>query len=329
MWSRRIDVSGSALRGSDAVDDGPEGFGFTDRPIPANAPLAVFNGITPGWLATLGMPLLAGRDISDRDGPGSPRVALVNQAFARKFLNGANPVGHTIHPTKQPGSPLIEVVGLVADAVYRDVREATLPTAYVPLTQSVDSSLVEDPTVTAPAAVTLSVRAASGQPGVLTKSVAAAIGQVNPTLAVTFEPLDGRVSATLTRERLLAILSAAFGVLALLMASIGLYGLTCYAVSLRRVEIGIRMALGATRGSVIALVLGRVSWLIGGGVVAGLALAVWASRFVSTLLYGLEPDDPATLLAAVATLGFIAAFAGWLPANRVSRLDPTQVLHDV
>jgi predicted permease len=329
MWSRSIDVSGSVLRGSDAPDVGPEGFGFTDRPIPANAPLAVFNGITPGWIATFGTPLLAGRDISKNDDSrGSPRVALVNQAFARKFLDGASPVGHTILPMNELGSPPIEIVGLVADAVYRDVREPTLPTAYVPLSQSVDRSLVEDPTVTAPALITLSVRGASGQHGLLTKSVAAAIGEVNPTLALTFESLDSRVSATLTRERLLAMLSAAFGVLALFMASIGLYGVTSYAVSLRRTEIGIRMALGAARRSVIRLILARVALLVGGGIVAGVVAAASVSRFVATLIYGLEPGDPVTIASSAATLALVAAAAGWLPAYRASRLDPTQVLRD-
>jgi putative ABC transport system permease protein len=341
MWSRRIDVSGSALRGTDAPGVGPEGFGFTDRPIPVNAPLSMFNGITSGWIATFGTPLLAGRDISDRDGPGSPRVALVNQAFARKFLGGANPVGHTMQPTGDPGSPPIEIVGLLADAVYRDVREPALPTAYVPLSQSVDKSLVEDPTtMSAPAIVTLSVRhstrvmprslgtGAAVKAGVLTKSVASAIGEIDPTLAVTFEPLDNRLSDALTTERLLAILSASFGVLALLMAAVGLYGVTSYAVSLRRTEIGIRMALGATRASVVRLVLGRVSRLIGIGMIVGLAIGAWASRFVATLLYGLEPGDPVTLVAAATTLALIGAIAGWLPANRASRLDPTRVLHD-
>ena len=112
------------------------------------------------------------------------------------------------------------------------------------------------------------------------------------------------------------------------MAAVGLYGVTSYAVNLRRAEIGIRMALGATRGSVIRLVLSRVSMLIGAGIVAGLAIGAWASRFVATLLYGLEPGDPATLAGAAATLALIGAVAGWLPANRASRLDPTQVLHD-
>ena len=322
MWSRRVDVSGSALR-SDGPIDGPEGFGFTDASIPEDAPLAVFNGITPGWITSFRTPLLAGRDITERDGLNAPRVALVNQAFARKFLGGANPVGHTIRPSRVAGSPPIEIVGLLADAVYRSVREPILPTVYVPLSQSSD----EAPPV-APAGVTLSVRAAAAQPGLLTKSVAAAVNEINPTLALTFIPLDRQIGGTLMRERLLAVLSASFGALALLMAAVGLYGVTSYAVSLRRVEIGIRMALGATRGSVIRLVLGRVSMLVGTGIVVGLAIGAWASRFVATLLYGLDPGDPVTLAASAATLALIGAVAGWLPAHHASRLDPTQVLHD-
>jgi ABC-type antimicrobial peptide transport system permease subunit len=212
--------------------------------------------------------------------------------------------------------------------VYRDVREPTLPTAYVPLSQSIDRSLVQNPTETTPAVITLSVRTATGPPGRLTKEVATAIGEVNPALAVTFEPLDNRLSDALTRERVLAILSTSFGVLALLMAAVGLYGVTWYSVSLRRSEIGIRMALGATRGSVIRLVLGRVALLVGSGIVAGLATAAWLSRFVATLIYGLEPGDPGTLVASAATLALVSAVAGWVPAHRASRLDPTWVLRD-
>ena len=328
MWSRRIDVSGSPLRGSDAPDVGPEGFGYTDSPIPVSSPLAMFNGITPGWLRAFGTPLLAGRDISKDDDEGAPRIALVNVAFARKFLDGANPVGHTIRPVRDPESAAIQIVGLVGDAVYRDLREPTLPTAYVPLAQAVDRSLLEDPTETAPALVTLSVRAAAGHPSSLTKSVAAAISEIDPTLALSFESLDDRVSATLTRERLLAFLSAAFGFLALVMASVGLYGVTSYAVSLRRTEIGIRMALGATRASVVRLVLGRVVLLVGCGIVAGLAAAAWVSRFIATLLHGYAPGDPVTLIASAATLALVGTFAGWLPAYSASRVDPSRVLHD-
>ena len=323
MWTRRVEVSGSSLRNGESVD-GPEGFGFTDSSIPDNSSLAAFNGVTAGWIATFGTPLLAGRDISESDGASSPRVALVNQSFARKFLNGANPVGHTIRLIREPESPPFEIVGLVADSAYRSIREASLPTAYVPLSQSSEQGRPDPPAI-----VTLGVRAAAGRPSLLTKTVAAAIVDVNPTLALTFQPLDTQVSDTLIRERLLAMLSASFGVLALLMAAVGLYGVTAYAVNLRRGEIGIRMALGATRGSVIRLVLARVSILIGGGIVLGLAISAWSSRFVATLLYGLEPGDPATLIASAATLALIGAFAGWLPANRASRLDPTEVLREI
>ena len=113
------------------------------------------------------------------------------------------------------------------------------------------------------------------------------------------------------------------------MAAVGLYGVTAYAVSLRRTEIGIRMALGATRGAVLRLVLGRVSKLVGIGIVVGLALSAWASRFVTTLLYGLEPGDPLTLVWSAVALAAIGALAGWLPAHRASRLDPTKVLGDI
>jgi ABC-type antimicrobial peptide transport system permease subunit len=112
------------------------------------------------------------------------------------------------------------------------------------------------------------------------------------------------------------------------MAAVGLYGVTSYAVNLRRIEIGIRMALGATRASVVRLVLARVSRLAGAGIVVGLAIGGWASRFVATLLFGLQPGDPATLIASAAALALTAAVAGWLPANRASRLDPTRALRD-
>jgi putative ABC transport system permease protein len=137
------------------------------------------------------------------------------------------------------------------------------------------------------------------------------------------------VNESLVQERLLAMLSAAFGTLALVMAAVGLYGVTSYAVNLRRSEIGIRMALGATRAAVMRLVLARVSLLVGAGITVGLALAAWASRFVTSLLYGLEPGDPITFAVSAVTLAVIGAVAGWLPAHRVSRLDPTEVLSDV
>ena len=322
VWSRRVEVSGSSMASTERVN-GPEGFGYTSNAIPGDEPLAVFNAITPGWLSSYGTTVLVGRDFTERDGPASAPVAVVNQAFARKFLRGENPTGQTVRTTRVNTQPAREIVGLVADAVYRNVREPSLPTVYVPLGQYDGDSPPE-----APSEVTLSVRAISRSPATLTKSVANAIGEINPTLALTLRPLGDQISDTLAQERLLALLSTSFGALALLMAAVGLYGVTTYSVSLRRTEIGIRMALGATRGAVMRLVLGRVSILVGIGIIVGLALAAWASRFVTTLLYGLEPGDPATLMTSAAALAAIGTVAGWLPAHRASRLDPTMVLRD-
>ncbi len=319
MWSRRVEVSGSSFVTSGPIT-GPEGMGFTSAEFPEKQPLAVFNAVTPAWRSTYGTKLLAGRDFSERDSATSVRVALVNEAFVRKFLPGDNPIGHTIRTTSNNVTSTKEIVGLLADAAYRDVREPTLPTAYVPWSQY-------DGDDTLPGELTLSVRARSS-PVALTKTVAAAIAEVEPTLALTFKPLADQVSETLLQERLLAWLSACFGGLALLIAAVGLYGVTSYAVSLRRHEIGIRMALGATRSVVLQLVLGRVWILTGIGIVAGLAISAWAARFVATLLYGLDPTDPVTLLSSAAVLAAVGTLAGWLPAHRASRLDPTTVLRE-
>ena len=136
------------------------------------------------------------------------------------------------------------------------------------------------------------------------------------------------IDATIRREQLMATLSGFFGVLALLLAGLGLYGVTSYAVSRRRTEIGIRMALGAAPGGVVRMVLGRVGMLVGLGVAAGAGISIWASTFVETLLYGLKPRDPGTLVAATFVLATIGALAGWLPARRAARIDPARVLRD-
>ncbi|MGH9420495.1 MAG: FtsX-like permease family protein, partial [Thermoanaerobaculia bacterium] len=147
-------------------------------------------------------------------------------------------------------------------------------------------------------------------------------------LVFTFRPMTDQVNASLTQERIVATLSGFFGALELLLAGLGLYVVKSYAVSRRRAEIGIRMALGAAPGGVVRLVLSRVSLLVGLGIMAGAAVSVWASKFVATLLYGLEPRDPVTLVAAAVILAVVGSFAGWLPAYRASRIDPAEVLRE-
>jgi predicted lysophospholipase L1 biosynthesis ABC-type transport system permease subunit len=307
--------------------------GVTGAGAPPEAERGVVaNFVTPGWFRAYGIPLVEGRDISASDTSGSPPVLVVNGAFVRRFFPGRGAIGGAVsHSDRPDGSRTSTIVGVVGDAAFRTgrmipgaaslaLREPVPPMIYVPLDQSAG---MEPPGSTGFA---ISVRAAAGSPAALSRNVAAALAAVDPNLAVTFRPLDDFVHDALGQERLVALLSGFFGALALLLAGLGLYGLTSYAVSLRRIEIGIRLALGAQRGGVVGLVLTRVAVLVGLGVVAGTALSVWASRFVATLLYDLAPGDPSTLAGAVVVLAAVGAAAGCVPAWRAARTDPATVL---
>jgi putative ABC transport system permease protein len=284
---------------------------------------SLVNFVTPGWFAAYGTPIHVGRDFSNRDAKTALPVTLVNEAFARKFFPGRNPLGGTVKfLTGRPGDVQMPktVVGVVADAVYRSLRDPATPTMYVPLSQWTFPFPMTG--------ISIGVRATSGSPMVLARSVASALSAVDPDLAFNFRLLAEQVNATLAQERIVALLSGFFGGLALLLAALGLYGLTSYAVAQRRSEIGIRMALGAAPSGVIRLLLTRVACLIGAGVIVGTGISLWASTFVGALLYGLEPRDPATLAGAAITLASVGVVAGWPPAYRASRIDPAAVLRD-
>ncbi len=299
----------------------------TDIALPGQPPLprpdrTVFtNPVSPDWFRTLGIPLLDGRDFDARDRTGAPAAAVVNEAFARRYLTDApTPIGRTIleinveDDTRRP----VQIVGVVADAIYRMVKETPLPpTMYLAVAQA-----------TEPAQLTMefSVRADGGAPGSLTASLAAAMRRVDPDVSLSFWPLADRVSGAFVRERALARLSGFFGVLALLLAGLGVYGIAAYAVGRRRTEIGVRMALGAGPPDVVRLVLGRVVVLVTIGTVAGGVLSQWAARFVAGLLYGVEPRDTLTLAVAAAVLVGVGALATWYPARRAARTDPAAVL---
>lgn len=281
------------------------------------------NVVTPGWFAAYGTPLFAGRDFDARDVKGSPLVIIVNEAFVRKFLPDRNPIGATVE-FEGRGAPVPKtIVGLVSNAVYGSLRNAgaPTPTVYAPLAQLGFAG-------PSPTELTISVRVAAGQPMQMARSVAAALMATEPDLVFGFRPMTDQVSANVTRERVVAALSGFFGGLALLLAGLGLYGMTAYAVACRRTELGIRMALGATGSSVIRLVVSQAASLVGVGILVGAGVSLWASRFVATLLFGLEPQDPTTLIGAAVTLATVGTLAALLPAWRASRLDPAVVLRE-
>jgi putative ABC transport system permease protein len=308
-------VSGGGLQNFVEVPGAP--------PMSESDRMSMVNFVTPGWFAAYGTPIRAGRDFNGRDAKSAPPVTLVNESFARKFFPGRSAVGGTVSfVSGRPGDVQLPktVIGIVADAVYRSLRDPAVPTMYVPLAQWTFPFPMTG--------ISISVRATSGSPMILARSVATALTTVDPDLAFNFRSLAEQVNASLAQERIIALLSGFFGGLALLLAGLGLYGLTSYAVARRRPEIGIRMALGAAPAGIIRLVLTRVAWLVAAGVIVGATISLWASKFVVSLLYGLEPRDPSTLLGAALTLAVVGAIAGWLPAHRASRIDPAEVLRE-
>jgi putative ABC transport system permease protein len=282
--------------------------------------------ITPDALASYGTPILAGRDFDDRDTEKAPNVMLVNEAFVRRFLPGRNPIGVPRALTFRSGSsgdiPLgtWTIVGVVGDAAYRSIRTPMRPTIYTPLAQRTEPLLFTY--------FYIALRSSSAPPALLAHGVSAALKAVNPEISMTFRPMTTVVDESLAQDRLVAVLAGFFGVLALLLAGLGLYGVTAYAVARRRGEIGIRMALGAQPGGVVRLVLSRVAFLVGLGVFIGVGASLWASRFIASLLYNLAPRDPLTLIGAASALAGVAALAGWVPAYRASRIDPAEVLRE-
>jgi predicted permease len=276
------------------------------------------NAISAGWFATYGTPILAGRDFNTQDTLAAPRVVLVNETFVKKYFPNTNPVGRWVRNVSSPGEhpPQMFIIGVVRDSVYDSLRNAIPPTLYQHVLQS------EKPGP----GMNIAIRAAAGAPTLLTRSVADGMGHVDRDVTLSFHALRDDVHNASVQERVLALLSAFFGGLALLLAGLGLYGVMSYAVSRRRTEIGIRMALGAGPSGAVRLILLRAAALVGLGVVVGAGLSLWAARFVSTLLFGLQPRDPVTLAAASVVLIVIGGLAGWLPARRAARIDPAEIL---
>jgi predicted permease len=277
------------------------------------------NRVGEDYFRAMDTMLIAGRPFGPQDRAGAPEAAIVNESFARQYFGGANPVGRTFQIDMPPGEPRPQyrIVGYVKDTKYTELREPFTPIAYFPAAQETAYGPYLD----------LIVR--SDLPlSAMTPAVTRAVRDVVPNATVAFETLRGYVHDSLAIERLMASLSSFFGLLALLIASIGLYGVMSYQVTRRQVEIGIRMALGADPGAVVRMVLKESGLLFAAGVAAGLGLAALASRYAEALLFELKASDPLTYAAAAGVLALVSLAAAWLPARRASRVAPTVALRE-
>ncbi len=267
----------------------------------------------PGFFEMIGIPLQTGRIFTDRDDQTAPKVAIINEAAARKFFKGDSPLGRRFGFSVEKSDEL-EIVGVVRDAKYSQVREPPPPTMYVPLLQArLPWAVFEVRTAIDPAAAVGAIREA--------------VRRADPNLPIQDVVTQmEQVEKRLDQEKLFARAYALFGALALVIAAVGLFGLMSYSVARRTNEIGIRMALGAQRGHVLGQVLRESMVLVVAGVLIGVAIALGTGRFIAALLFGLAPTDAATIGLAMAVMLGVAALAGYLPARRAARVDPMVAL---
>jgi putative ABC transport system permease protein len=276
------------------------------------------NATSPGWFDTMGTPLVEGRDFTDGDRAGAPPVVIVNRAFVRRYRLGERPIGRTVRLGLANGERRYQIVGVAADSVYTTPRDGMMATLYAPLAQVEPQDFGDT--------VVLTINAARGRRAAVEREVAAALDRSEPGVSFTFRTFDELIDATVTQDRLIAMLSGFFGALALLLAGIGLYGTVGQAVRARRSELGLRLALGASRGAIVRLVLRGVGVLLAVGLAIGLMASFWAARFVGPLLFGVEARDPVTFGGAAVVLAAAGLLAAWLPARRAAALDPATVL---
>ncbi|MFY9609602.1 MAG: ABC transporter permease [Blastocatellia bacterium] len=290
-------------QGSDNVNRS-EGMGLQDNPNTVNA-----NVVGLKYFQTMGIALLRGRDFIEHDNEAAPRTTIVNDAFAQRYFDGEEAIGRRVSFNGAQG-PWCEIVGVVRDSKYRTLGEAPRPTAYVPLAQNHETGMA------------LHVRT-TGRPSSVAGAVRREIQSLDQNLPVTnLQPMSEVVGSSLFAARMGAVLLATFGLLALLLAGVGLYGVMSYTVSRRTREIGIRMALGAQSGSVLRLVLNEGLRLVGSGVAVGLVVAAGATRLLASFLYGVSPLDAATFAAIPLVLALVALLASYLPARRAAKVDP-------
>ena len=297
FWNENVNIPGSAVQRQ----------------------LANFSQVSSAYFRTLSIPLLTGRDFGEADTPSSPPVAIVTETFARKFFQGASPLGRSLGVVQESGKPdrIYEIVGLVKDTKYGELREDSSPLVYTASSQSRDPDLDMNVVLRSPVPT-----------AELVAAVKRSVAEASPSIVLQFRDFGTMINESLLRERLMATLSGFFGFLAAVLAMLGLYGVISYMVARRRNEIGVRIALGATAGDILSLVLREAGTLLLLGLAIGAVLAFMASKAATTLLFGLKPGDPLTMAAAVAGLTAVAAVASFLPARRAAALNPVEALRE-
>jgi len=308
-------LSSEALLANDAENDCYFPTGRT--PVPqGDESHPWMNRVGGRFFETVGIPIVNGRGFDARDTATSPKVGVINRRLAESFFPHINPIGKTLTACWKTGpKDVVEIAGVSGDAKYYNLREEPPPTLYLPYSQREDAD-----------SMTFEVKTAAGTASIVAE-VRRAIHAIDPDLPL----LDVRtqaqqIDATLSTERVFATLTGGFGVIALLLAAVGIYGIIAYGVERRTNEIGIRMALGARASAVLSMILREAFWLAALGIVLGIAGALAVTRLLASMLYGLKPNDPLTLGSAAVLLLAIALAAGFRPAFRASRIDPMQAL---
>ena len=340
-FNQRLESEFSALPGVKSVglalystlegNNWGEGIYVEGRPAPApdehNG--SSWDRVSPHFFETIGQPVIRGRGLTEQDTATSRMVAIVNQSFVKKFFPQQDPIGSHFGTFNQKYAGDYEIVGIVADAKYTNPRDPARPMYFRPLSQ-LNTNLKEHSATTAesrslfPNSITIQF---VGDASRLESLARRTLANINPDLTIeSFRSLDYQVADNFNQERLITRLTGLFGLLALALASVGLYGITAYSVARRTSEIGLRMALGANRGDVVALVLRKALLLVALGLAIGVPVALLGGRLMASQLYGVRPYDPISLAAAVLLLSVFAALAGFIPARRAASIEPMNAL---
>ena len=278
------------------------------------------NAVGAGFFRTMGIPIVAGRDFNERDTATAPKVGILSESLARKAFPGENPIGKRFlahfHPKEGEPGDLIEVVGICGDTLYWSLKQGPVGMFYQPYQQTPNLDF----------GATYEVRT-SLRPESIASSLRAAVQSIDPDLPLQdIRTQQEQIDASMQQERIMAALTASFGVLALVLACVGVYGMMAYSVAQRTNEIGIRMALGSLPRQVRTMVLTEAGWVSFAGIAFGIGATLLLGRLVKALLYGTQPNDPLVISGSALLLATIGLAASWIPARRASSIEPMQAL---